>query len=118
MSQPSDRPAPRFGPRVRTYEQRITAEFEQEIADLNGKLYERSIAVSRGVASLMALDAAVKRERAARDVFVDAVAAASRGNPVIAVALRDLAVALKKSSDLFSADWERITADYPELGAE
>ena len=70
---------------------------------------------SAAVASLMALDAAVNRERAAREVFVSAVAAASRGNPTIAVALGDLAVALKESSDLFSNDWKRIQADYREL---
>ena len=47
MASPSDRPAPRFGPRVRTYEQQITAEFEQEIAELNGKLYERDMEIER-----------------------------------------------------------------------
>ena len=55
MSQPSDRPAPRFGPRVRTYEQQITAEFEQEIAELNGKLYERDMEIERLRADLEGL---------------------------------------------------------------
>ena len=47
MASPSDRPAPRFGPRVRTYEQEITAEFEQEIAELNLKLCERDMEIER-----------------------------------------------------------------------